>query len=202
MSKCKHTHTQTCTHTHTLSLWVFLFQPSLLIFSLSYYYPSLLRVSYFNTNAPHTPGLSVASCTVVCPINFPSTSTLQKGSESPLLLVCARGWWHSVCQCTRAREACVCVQNRIFDASHFAYFASDTCLQSYIIVYPMIRLDEMTYGNWYSRPSSSWVSIACKMIFLFRMCGWRLSVLLVIKPGGFAEVVVAKRGIRDTYRRM
>ncbi len=40
------------------------------------------------------------------------------------------------------------------------------------------------------------------MIFLLRICGWRLSVLLVIKPGGFAEVGVAKRGKRDTYRRM
>ncbi len=99
--------TQTCTHAHTLSLWVFLFQPSLLIFLFSYYYPSLLRVSYFNTHPPHTPGLRIASCTVVCPFTFPSTSTLQKGSESPLLLVCARGWWHSLCVHACAWDVCV-----------------------------------------------------------------------------------------------
>jgi hypothetical protein len=106
MSKCKHTHTNMHASTHTFHAQFFsLIPPSPFSPFLTFF---LLGVSYFITNPPHTPGSRVASCTVVCPFTFLSTSTLQKGSESPLLLVCARVWWHSVCACVRvSRDAYV-----------------------------------------------------------------------------------------------
>jgi hypothetical protein len=177
------------TNIHSLSHFASLF------FSLSplpcpSFLTNIRSVFFQHTPPPHTPGLlRLCSCTKVCPFAWPSTSTLQKGSESASLLMwVARVGWYS-CECARTCVRHVCIKldrNRLrninFDSSLFAYDASDTCLQSYTIAHFIIRLDEATHGNWYSRSfSSSWVSIAWKIIGLFRICYWRLSFLLVTK---------------------
>jgi hypothetical protein len=132
--------------------------------SLSAYYASLLGVTSSNTPPQHTPGLRVFSRIVVRPVSFPSTSTLQKGSENPFLIVWARVWWHRVC----ARMGRVCVQNWIeLDWStsnmthlcimlHQALAVNPTSLHTKLNVYYLGFAIESFQVNWRENKMRLW----------------------------------------------